>query len=80
MKNKLHIAGLVCITLLTYSCSNDDSYEGQEVKAKNFEITPQTVLTAKTIDSTTVKSGTKINAAPTSSAPDGDPVNPPMPR
>jgi hypothetical protein len=79
MKNKLHIAGLVCITLLTYSCSNDDSYEGQEVKAKNFEIAPQTVLTAKTIDSTTVKSGTKISTS-SAIAPDGDPANPPMPR
>jgi hypothetical protein len=79
MKNKLHIAGLVCITLLTYSCSNDDSYQGQEVKAKSFEITPQAVLKAKTIDSTTVKSGTKISTS-SAIAPDGDPVNPPMPR
>jgi hypothetical protein len=82
MKNKLYIAGLVCITLLTYSCSNDDSYEVQEVKAKSFEITPQAVLNAKIIDSSSVKVGTKIISTQINIAPpeDGDPNNPLPPR
>ena len=79
MKNKLYIAGLVGIMLLTYSCSNDDSHEGQEVKAKNFEMNRQAVLKAKTVDSTTVKLGTEISTS-TSIEPDGDPVNPIPPR
>ncbi|MFV5697801.1 hypothetical protein ACM55H_05485 [Flavobacterium sp. ZT3R17] len=79
MKNKLHIAGLVCITLLTYSCSNDDSYEVQEVKAKNLEVIPQAILKVKIIDSTAVKIGTSIIPS-SASAPDGDPVNPLLPR
>ncbi|MFV8375127.1 hypothetical protein [Flavobacterium sp. LB1P71] len=80
MKNKLYIAGLVSISLLTYSCSSDDeNYEVQEVKNKSFEITPQTVLNAKTNDSTTVKSGTKITTTRVSDA-DGDPNNPIPPR
>jgi hypothetical protein len=67
MKNKLYIAGLVLITLLTYSCSNDeDSLEVQGVKTKEFKSVPQSVLkqelTAKVIDSTAV-----LNKA------DGDP-------
>jgi hypothetical protein len=77
MKNKLYIAGLVLITLLTYSCSNDeDSFEVQEVKAKEFKNVPQSVLqqelNARVIDSTAVE----LNKA------DGDPsiIIPPRPR
>ncbi|MBG6063564.1 hypothetical protein IWX83_003375, partial [Flavobacterium sp. CG_9.1] len=58
MKSKLYIAGLVSISLLTYSCSNDDVYEIPEVKNNNFQITSQAILknglNEKTIDSTTV--------------------------
>ncbi|MFV8324927.1 hypothetical protein [Flavobacterium sp. ZS1P14] len=82
MKNKLYIAGLASMLLLTYSCSNDDSYEVQEVKAKSFEITPQAALNAKIIDSTSVKAGTKIISTQINIAPpeDGDPANPIPPR
>jgi hypothetical protein len=71
---KLCIAGLVLFSLLIYSCSNDeDNFEVQGVKAKEFKSVPQSVLqqqlTAKVIDSTAV-----LNKA------DGDPVNPIPPR
>jgi hypothetical protein len=79
MKNKLCLAGLIGIMLVTYSCSNEDSYENQEFKARNFQLNPEAVLKTKNVDSTAVKSGTKISA-PTSTAPDGDPVNPIPPR
>lgn len=78
MKNKLHIAGLVLISLLTYSCSNDEgNYEVQGVKTNVIKSVPQSVLkselTAKTIDSTAVKMNMEI------SSPDGDPsiIKPP---
>lgn len=74
MKTKLCIAGLVLISLLTYSCSNDDGYEMQEVKSNNFKIVPQVglkeELKEKEIDSATVI----LNAV------DGDPINPKPPR
>ncbi|MFV5690271.1 hypothetical protein ACM55M_16795 [Flavobacterium sp. ZT3R25] len=80
MKSKLYIAGIVSLSFLTYSCSSDDeSYDVQEVKTKNFQITPQAVLNAKTIDSTTVKSGPKISTTRLSEE-DGDPNNPIPPR
>jgi hypothetical protein len=80
MKSKLYIAGIVSLSFLTYSCSSDDeSYDVQEVKARSLEITPQAVLNAKIIDSTTVKSSTKIISTSTS-AEDGDPYNPLLPR
>jgi hypothetical protein len=68
MKNKLYIAGLVLVSLLTYSCSNDeDSYDIQGVKANTLKSAPQSVLKneliAKPIDSIGVES----NSA------DGDP-------
>lgn len=76
---KLYVAGLVSISLLTFSCSNDeDSIEVQEVKARDFKTTPQSVLksdfTAKANDSTTVRlSSDAIDT-------DGDPSNPIPPR
>ena len=78
MKSKLYIAGLVSISLLTYSCSNDDGYEMPEVKNNNFKITPQAglknELKEKTIDSTTVIFNIEANAI------EGDPSNPKPPR
>jgi hypothetical protein len=79
MKNKLYIAGLVLISLLAYSCSNDeDSYEVQGVKPNDLKSAPQSILksglTIKAIDSTTVKLNMEI------SSPDGDPSNPLPPR
>jgi hypothetical protein len=79
MKNKLYIAGLVLISVLTYSCSNEeDSYEVQGVKANTLKSAPQSVLenelTAKPIDSTAVKMNMELNNA------DGDPSNPLPPR
>jgi hypothetical protein len=74
MKSKLYIAGLVTISFLTYSCSNDDGYEIPEVKNNNGQITPQASLknelNQKKIDSTTV----------IMYAVDGDPINPKPPR
>jgi uncharacterized protein YcfL len=71
---KLCITGLVLISLLTYSCSNDE--ERLEVQARDFKTIPQSVLKTdspiKNIDSTTVKLGaTEL---------DGDPINPIPPR
>jgi hypothetical protein len=70
MKNKLYITGLVLISVLTYSCSNDeDSYE---VK------TPQSVLknelTARPVDSI------RVNSSMESVDQEGDPINPIPPR
>nr|WP_315164826.1 hypothetical protein [uncultured Flavobacterium sp.] len=71
---KLCITGLVLISLLTYSCSNDE--ERLEVQARDFKTIPQSVLKndspIKNIDSTTVK----LNATDL----DGDPINPIPPR
>ncbi|MNS83078.1 hypothetical protein D3C72_1168500 [compost metagenome] len=76
---KLYVAGLVSISLLTFSCSNDEESVGvQKVKASGFKTTPQSVLesdfTAKASDSTTVKLSTDVIDA------DGDPINPKPPR
>jgi hypothetical protein len=62
MKNKLYIVGLVSLSLLTYSCSNeDDSYDVQEVKNNKLEITPQSALKVRVIDSTIVKLDLQIS-------------------
>jgi hypothetical protein len=79
MKNKLYIAGLVLISLLTYSCSNDeDGYGDQGIKANTLKSVPQSVLinelNAKPIDSTNVNSAMEIPD------PEGDPSNPIPPR
>ncbi|TDE03740.1 hypothetical protein [Flavobacterium hiemivividum] len=75
MKSKLYIVGLVSISLLTYSCSNDDGYE---VKSNDLKITPQAdlknELNEKTIDSAT----TIFNVE--ESAVEGDPSNPKPPK
>jgi hypothetical protein len=57
---KLYMAGLVSISLLTFSCSNEEEdIEVQEVKARDFKTMPQSVLesdfTARANDSTTVR-------------------------
>lgn len=58
MKNKLFISGLVFISLLTYSCSNDDEFGMPESKNNNSKIKPEVnlknELVPKRIDSTTV--------------------------
>jgi hypothetical protein len=87
MKNKLFIAGLVFISLLTYSCSNDDEFGMPEGKKNIFKIKPEVnlknELVQKRIDSTTIifhegdpieGNGTKLNAV------EGDPSNPKPPR
>ncbi len=77
MKSKLYIAALVSISLLTYSCSNDDEFEIPEVENNNFKITPEIGLKnefkEKIIDSTTVNFS-EVNPI------DGDPSNPKPPR
>ncbi|TRX33007.1 hypothetical protein FNW52_16265 [Flavobacterium sp. ZT3R18] len=78
MKSKLYITGLVSISLLTYSCSNDDGYEIPEIENNNFKITPKAglknELNEKTIDSSTVIFNIKASAM------EGDPSNPKPPR
>nr|WP_315233586.1 hypothetical protein [uncultured Flavobacterium sp.] len=73
---KLCITGLVLISLLTYSCSNDE--ERLEVQARDFKTIPQSVLKTnfplKNIDSTAVKLDTDAIDV------DGDPSNPIPPR
>lgn len=77
MKSKLYIAGLVSISFLTYSCSND-SYDVPKVKSNNFKITPQAnlknELNEKTIDSTTLIFNIETSAV------EGDPSNPKPPK
>ncbi|WP_426094733.1 hypothetical protein [Flavobacterium sp. DSR2-3-3] len=78
MKSKLYIAGLVSISLLTYSCSNDNDFEMPEVKNNNFKITPQAglknELKEKTIDSTKVIFSIEVNTI------EGDPSIPKPPK
>jgi hypothetical protein len=75
MKNKLYIAGLVLISVLTYSCSNDeDGYGDQGVKSNTLKSAPQSVLINEPIDST------KVNSAMEMPDPEGDPINPIPPR
>lgn len=73
---KLYMAGLVSISLLTYSCSNDE--ESIEVQTRDFKTMPQSVLksdfTAKANDSTTVRLSTDAVDEY------GDPINPRPPR
>lgn len=81
---KLCIAGLVSISLLTYSCSNDEeSFEVQEVKAKDFKTTPQSFLKVsfptKITDTTTVKLGSDAFDSDAVEL-EGDPSNPIPPR
>jgi hypothetical protein len=79
MKTKLYIAGLILISLITFSCSNDeDSYEVQEVKSNTLKSVPKSVLinrlTAKPIDSI------NVNTTPETQGQEGDPSNPIPPR
>lgn len=78
MKSKLYITGLVLLSVLTYSCSNDDAYEASDVKTENFEIVPQKELKdelkEKKIDSTVTFSIIKEDPR------EGDPSNPKPPR
>jgi hypothetical protein len=79
MKNKLYIAGLVLISLITFSCSNDeDSYEVQGVKNNTLNSVPKSVLInrliAKPIDTT------KVNTPMEAQGQEGDPSNPIPPR
>lgn len=92
MKNKLFIAGLVFISLLTYSCSNDDEFGMPEGKNNNFKITPEVnlknELVQKRIDSTTIifREGDAVEGDPIEgngpklNAAHGDPSNPKPPR
>jgi PBP1b-binding outer membrane lipoprotein LpoB len=75
MKNKVYIAGLVLISALTFSCSNDEeSFESQEVKANALKSVPQSVLIKEPIDST------QVNPTMNMAQPEGDPSIPRPPR
>ncbi|KFF11191.1 hypothetical protein [Flavobacterium hydatis] len=78
MKSKLYITGLVLLSVLTYSCSNDDVYETSEVKNENFKTPLQAgskdELKKRIIDSTAVFFIVKEDPR------EGDPSNPKPPR
>jgi hypothetical protein len=78
MKSKLYIIGLISISLLTYSCSNDDSFPIPEVENNNFKLRPQSNLKndlkEQTIDSTAIILNIEINTD------EGDPSNPKPPK
>jgi hypothetical protein len=76
MKSKLYIAGLVSISLLTYSCSNDDGYERQEIQKSSINIKElpnfNKEVNPKRVDSSAVKVERTTE--------DGDPSIPVPPR
>lgn len=76
MKNGLYIILFITVSLLSYSCSNDDSYEKQVIQKKNTSIKqlPNFIkeVNKKEVDS----SAMKFEITPA----DGDPSNPIPPR
>lgn len=78
MKSKLHVAGLVFVSFLFCSCSDDYDFESIEKKNENFKISHQTgendVLRGIAKDSTSVI--IEKEEANT----EGDPCNPKPPR
>lgn len=81
MKNKLYILGIVIISLVNYSCSNEEddfqSIKGlkNNEKLKKFdvksEVSPKTIDSVHTID---------IEHPANNTMQDGDPSNPVPPR
>ena len=77
---KLYMAGIISVSLLTYSCSNDEeSYEVQGVKTKDLKIAPQSSLKSElnVIDSTAINGPMGAEGM---TSPEGDPSNPRPPR
>jgi hypothetical protein len=79
---KLYIVGIISVSLLTYSCSNDEeSYEVQGVKTKDLKSAPQSILeselTTKAVDSTVIDVEMGVEGSEGS---EGDPSNPRPPR
>ncbi|MCL9807481.1 hypothetical protein NAT51_18285 [Flavobacterium amniphilum] len=78
MKSKLHVAGLVFVSLLFFSCSDDYDFDSVERKSNNVKFSHQTGenddLKGIAKDSTSVIINEKDNAD------DGDPSNPKPPR
>jgi hypothetical protein len=75
MKKILYITGLVLISLVTFSCSNDeDVYGNQEVKADALKSIPESTLNK------TAKDSTKVNIPMQIAPQEGDPSNPRPPR
>lgn len=78
MKSKLHVAGLVFVSLLTCSCSDDYDFNPTERENNNFKISHQAGenddFKGMTKDSTSVIIGEKENSN------EGDPSNPKPPR
>lgn len=78
MKSKLHVAGLVFVSFLIYSCSDDYDFESIEKKNENFKISHQTgendVLRGMANDSTSVIIEKE------EATEEGDPSNPKPPR
>jgi hypothetical protein len=77
MKSKLHIIGLISLSLLIFSCSNDE-YEDTAVENNNLKLVRKAEikdnLNAKITDSTSVIN----NEQPGSTQ--GEPSNPKPPR
>lgn len=76
MKNISFIIVFITISLLSYSCSSDDSYEMQVIQKNNINIKQlqnfNKEVNEKKVDSSEVKIKSK--------AADGDPSNPIPPR
>jgi hypothetical protein len=72
MKSKLYLTGLIIISLMVFSCSNDD-YENSEVQNGNSKLISKEVLKSnlneEVLDSTSIM-GSKIIET------DGEPINP----
>ena len=82
MKRKLYIVGVIFISLVTFSCSNDDleNLESENNIVKRSEKVLLNELNEQAIDSTTViaPGGNKSEQSTTDS--DGEPSNPKPPR
>lgn len=76
MRSKLYITGLIIISLLVFSCSNDD-YENPKVENNNSKLISKEVLKGdlnkKVIDSTSIRTSEVTEA-------EGEPINPKPPR
>lgn len=81
MKRKLYIVGVVFISLLAFSCSNDDFEDSNEggnvVRTSDKELINE--LNEKNIDSSTVAKPVDTNVDASADS-DGEPSNPKPPR
>lgn len=78
MKSKLYLPGLIIISIMIVSCSDDD-YENHKVQNDNLKAIPiealKSDLNEKEIDSVSIRASEIIAADG-----DGEPINPKPPR